>query len=498
MEPAPITPSRASASPAAAVGRRRWRLMVGLSVVLSAGVYLLLPAEMGELGRRAVAIAVFAAAMWATEAIPLFVTSLGVIGLEVLLLASRDGGGGLAGTGDLSYRQFFEPFASSTIILFLGGFLLAAAVTKHRLDRAVAGRLLRPFVGDSYKMVFATIFTTGFLSIWMSNTAVAAMMLAVIGPLIREPVFPRRLASALVLAVAFGASLGGFITPVSTPPNAITISQLRAIGVEITFLQWVLMAAPLSVCMLLAAGVLLCVILRPPRRFEPGPVADAWEASRGEPVSRAGWATVVVIVGAAAAWMTRPWHGVADAAVAIMAATLLAAVGVLDRRDVRSIDWDVLLLMWGGLALGNGLHVTGVLDYVGTLPAVQQLTGWALALMVIGGGMIVATFMSNTTAANILVPLAIALSMGGAGTAADGGAGPEAVHDAARMGVLAGLTVSFSVSMPISTPPNAMAYATGMVSARDIIRVGLLVSVLAVGALMSGYLWVLPWVGAMR
>lgn len=195
--------------PAVAVGRRRWRTVVGLSLVLSLVVYVALPREMGELGRRAVAIAVFAAALWATEAIPLFVTSLGVVGLEVLLLASRDGGGGLAGTGDLSYRQFFEPFASSTIILFLGGFLLAAAVSKHRLDRAVAGRLLRPFVGDSYKMIFATIFTTGFLSIWMSNTAVAAMMLAVIGPLTREPLFPRRLASALVLAVAFGASLGG-------------------------------------------------------------------------------------------------------------------------------------------------------------------------------------------------------------------------------------------------------------------------------------------------
>lgn len=466
---------------------------------------------MGELGRRAVAIAVFAAALWATEAIPLFAASLSVVGLEVLLLARRRGGagdmggGGLATTGDLSYTQFFEPFASSTVILFLGGFLLAAAVRKHGLDRAIASRLLRPFAGDSYRLVMAVILTTGFLSIWISNTATAAMMLAIVTPLARNPATPRRLATAVVLAVAFGASIGGFMTPVSTPPNAITISQLRAIGIDISFVEWVLMAAPLSVGMLVVTGLFLCAVLRPPRGVDLPPLhlsdAGAPEAGTTGPsrLSWRAWVTVMVILSAVAAWMTGPLHGVDDAAVALIAATLLAAVGVLDRRDVRSIDWDVLLLMWGGLALGNGLHLTGVLEYVGGLPLLRHAEGWALALTIIAGGMVFATFMSNTAAANILVPLAIALSMGGAAAAGDAAAGAEvaggaAVGDAARLAVLAGLTVSFAVSMPISTPPNAMAYATGLVSSRDMIRVGLLVSLIAVGVLMAGYLWVLPLV----
>lgn len=487
-------PASISASPAVIAARRRRSLVIGLAVAAAAATYFLLPSEMGELGRRAVMIAVFAAVLWATEAIPLFAASLSIIGLEVLLLARQGAGGGLADVGDLSYRQFFEPFASSTIILFLGGFLLAAAVRKHGLDRAIACRLLRPFVSDSYKLVMAVILTTGSLSIWISNTATAAMMLAIITPLVRDPAAPRRFTSALVLAVAFGASLGGFVTPVSTPPNAITISQLRAIGIDISFVDWVLMAAPLSAGMLVLTGVLLCVVLRPPRNMgltleQP---EDSDHSSR---LSWRAWTTVIVIACAVAAWMSGSWHKIDDAAVAIIAATLLAAMGVLDRHDVRSIDWDVLLLMWGGLALGNALQLTGVLEYVSGLPMLQNAQGWALALMVIAGGMVFATFMSNTAAANILVPLAIALSMGAMGHAAgaDAEACGEAVSSAARLGVLAGLTVSFAISLPISTPPNAMAYATGMVSSRDMIRVGLLVSLIAVGVLMAGYSWVLPW-----
>ena len=423
-----MTLARSNLSPAAVV-TRRWRaFVVTASVVAASMVYMALPLEMGELGRRAVAIAVFAAALWATEAIPLFAASLSVVGLEVLLLARQGGGdgagrgsGGLAGTGDLSYTQFFEPFASSTVILFLGGFLLAAAVRKHGLDRVVAARLLRPFMHDSYRLVMAVICTTGFLSIFISNTATAAMMLAIITPLARDPSTPPRLRSALVLAVAFGASIGGFMTPVSTPPNAITISQLRAIGIDITFVQWVLMAAPLSVGMLLVTGVLLCVVLRPPRQAVGpqvelvGAVAKDGGAEGPDRLSGRAWVTAGVILATVVAWMSGPWHRVDDAAVALIAATILAALGVLDRRDVRSIDWDVLLLMWGGLALGNGLHLTGVLEYVGGLPMLQHAEGWVLALALIVGGMTFATFMSNTAAANILVPLAIALAMGGGG-----------------------------------------------------------------------------------
>lgn len=433
---------------------------------------------MGELGRRAVAIAVFAAILWATETLPLFVTSLSVIGLEVLILARH---GGLAREGDLSYRQFFEPFASSTIILFLGGFLLAAAVTKHHLDQAIASRLLRPFMRDSRLLVMAVIFTTGALSIFISNTATAAMMLAIVAPLLRDPTAPRKLITAIVLAIAFGASIGGISTPVSTPPNAITISQLRALGVEVNFVDWILMAVPLAGGMLLLTGLLLCAVLRPPRKTELAPIP------RPARLSKHAWSTTGVLILTMGAWLTGSLHKVDDAAVAIIAATILAGLGVLDRKDVRSIDWDVLLLMWGGLALGNALHLAGVLQYVGALPFLQNADGNALALMIISGGMVFATFMSNTAAANILVPLAIALSSAAAGTGADN-------HSAARLGVLAGLTVSFAIAMPISTPPNAMAHATGKVSSREMVMVGSMVSIIAMGALMAGYWWMLPWV----
>lgn len=490
------TPLHEPPSPLAAIasgraGGVRAVVVLGAACVAAVVTYVILPRDVGELARRALAIGVWAVILWATEALPLFVTSLCVVGLQVLLLARR---GGLAGVGEFSYAQFFEPFASSTVILFLGGFLLAAAVTKHGLDRAIAARLLQPFTRNSVQLVFAVLLTTGFLSIWISNTATAAMMLAIIAPLIRDRNVPPSLAASLVLAVAFAASIGGIATPVSTPPNAITISQLKTIGVEISFVKWMLMALPLAFGMLVLTGLLLVVVLRPPRKIS----VPAIEAPRK--LSWRGWTTIGVVLAAVAAWLTGTVHHVDDAAIALIAATVLAALGVLDRNDVRAIDWDILLLMWGGLALGNALNLTGVLEVVSGMSLFQQ-SGWMLALVIIVAGMAFSTFMSNTASANVLVPLAIALAMAASNSAVSDGAaanGAAVNVEAARLAVLAGLTVTFAIALPISTPPNAMAYATGKVSSKQMIAVGALVSIVAIAVMMVGYLWVLPWVLGMR
>jgi sodium-dependent dicarboxylate transporter 2/3/5 len=439
-----------------------------LTVALSVVVYGLLPHDMGELGRRAVAIAVFAAILWATEAIPLYATSLCVIAIEILLLANK---GGLAGQGDLSHTQFFAPFASGTIILFLGGFLLAGAITRYELDRAIASRLLRPFMEKSRTLIMAVILTTGFLSVWISNTATAAMMLAILSTLVRDKSANPRLIAALVLAVAFGASIGGISTPVSTPPNAIAMSQLRAKGIEIDFANWVVMAVPLAFIMLVGTGLLLNAMLRPP------PLTGLPPIEPPKKISRQGWVTLIVMLCTVLAWFTGPWHKVDDAAIALISAAVLTALGILNRKDIQNVDWDILFLMWGGLALGNALQLTNVLQYVSGLDFFNH-SGWVLALLLIVAGMVFATFMSNTAAANLLVPLAIALS----------------ADDMGRLGVIVALTVSFSVAMPISTPPNAMAFATGRVSAGQMIMVGSVVSLLAIVMMMIGYFWIVPWV----
>lgn len=162
------------------------KIIIILGTIIAAmAVYLILPPSIGELARRTVAILIIAAVFWATEVLPLFATSLCVIALEILFLANKGGlaAAGLAPNGgDLSYKAFLAPFASGIIILFMGGFLLSAAVTKHGLDKAIASKIIKPFAKSPLLLLYGVLGITAFFSMWMSNTATAAMMLAIIAP----------------------------------------------------------------------------------------------------------------------------------------------------------------------------------------------------------------------------------------------------------------------------------------------------------------------------
>lgn len=436
------------------------------AVVAAVLVYILLPGDLGEPGKRAVAIGALAAILWAVEVIPLFATSLAIVVLEIVLLAGMSGVNGQP----IHYSDFVGSFGSSTIILFLGGFLLAAAAAKHGLDAAIASRLLKPFMAKPIQLVTAVTFIGGFMGMWMSNTAVAAMMLAMVAPMLRDPKIDARLAGAIALACAFGPSLGSFATPIATPPNAITMAQIRAQGMDVSFFRWMLFGVPLSLAMLTIASAIICLVTRPTeeRALDPirAPQRLTWQ----------GWATALAIGGAIVGWITGPLHGMDDCVPALLAATLLCILGVLDERDLRSIEWSVLILIWGGLALGQALAITGVLEYVSQLPWFQH-TGLMLAFVVTVVGIVLSTFLSNTAAANLLVPLMIGLS-----TAGD-----------PRLALVAGLSVSFALALPISSPPNALAFATGKIKSKQIFLAGGLISIIGVAAMLAGYVWVLPW-----
>lgn len=441
--------------------------LMAVAVVAAVLVYFLLPGDMGEPGRRAVGIGVLAAILWAVEIIPLFATSLAVVVLQIVLLSGQRGANGQA----IRFSQFLGSFGSSTIILFLGGFLLAAAAGKHGVDAAIASRLLKPFLNRPVRLVIAVTFIGGFMGMWMSNTAVAAMMLAMVAPMLRDPKIEARLAAAIALACAFGPSLGSFATPIATPPNAITMAQLRSQGMDISFLRWMCFGVPLSLVMLIIASAIICLVTRPTDTSNLDPIRAPTR------LTWRGWATALAIGGAIAGWVTGPLHGMDDCVPALLAATVLCIIGALDEGDLRHIEWSVLILIWGGLALGEGLGSTGVLEYVAQLPWFQH-TGLALALVVTVVGIVLSTFLSNTATANLLVPLAIGLS-----TAGD-----------PRLALVAGLSVSFALALPISSPPNALAFATGKIKSRQIIIAGGLISIIGIAAMLVGYAWVLPWV----
>jgi sodium-dependent dicarboxylate transporter 2/3/5 len=380
---------------------------------------------------------------------------------------------GVEGHARIDYTVFFGPFAKDIIFLFMGGFLLSSALTKHHIDVAITRRILRPFGRSPGILLFATIALTAFFSMWMSNTATTAMMLAIIRPIVMRLPAEDRFHRALILGVAFGANIGGIGTPIGTPPNAIAFGALNAAGYEVSFLGWMLVAVPLGVVLALLCGFILYFSFRPGRGLTIPEVEDDHR------IAAAGCVTIVILVCSVALWLTSGWHGIKPGAVALLAAAALTSLAVLDRHDVDTIDWNLLILMWGGLSLSVAMRETGLDEVVaGVDIGGPAAAGWLLAAIVTLVAVLMSTFMSNTATAALLMPMALALS----------------VEPREQYAMLAALACSFAMSMPVSTPPNAMAYATGQVPINSMIRAGTIITVAGIITVLAGYQLMLPLV----
>lgn len=454
----------------------RTLLIVAFTAIMATTAYVLMPGDMNELAKRMVIVFVVAAIFWATEVIPLYATSFCVIALQVLLLANH---GGLAGTGDISFVSFFEPFSSTIIVLFMGGFLLSRAVSKHHIDSAISARVLKPFAHNPVMLLFAVMGMTAFFSMWMSNTATTAMMIAIITPILARIPSESNFARGLILAVPLGANIGGLGTPIGTPPNAVALAALRRAGYDITFVDWMMIAVPLEIVLLAIAGAMLCFVYLPRKgpEMETAGLSDESFTTPSE-ITLRGKLTMAVLLGAMVLWLTSGWHGIADAVVALLAAAILTAFAVLDRKDVDSIDWNILILMWGGLSLGQGMQITGLVDFVVSQPFFENLTGFPLALIIVILAVGLSTFMSNTAAANLIIPMALAIS------AAVGG----------QLAILTAMSCSLAMALPVSTPPNAIAFSTGRLPSRSLLWVGGSISIISMIALLIGYQIVIPWI----
>ena len=298
---------------------------------------------------------------------------------------------------------------------------------------------------------------------WMSNTATAAMMIALVAPIVTQlpPGEPFR--KALVLAVSVGANLGGLGTPIASPPNAVAVGFLRQAGHPVGFLEWMLIAVPLMTFLILVAWLLLW------RIFRPRTAELRLELVR-HPISARGFYVVGVFSMTVLLWLTEHWHGLPAPVVALLPAIALTAPGLLSRDDLHQLPWNILILIGGGIALGSGIQMTG-LDRL----LVRQLPAgsgglWLLVALVLAT-ILVSTFMSNTAAANLLLPIGIS-------TAGSGSPVLAAVSIA--------LAASVSMALPISTPPNAMAYASGEITTRDLARIGILLGLIAAVLIVVG------------
>jgi sodium-dependent dicarboxylate transporter 2/3/5 len=418
--------------------------------------------------QRTIAIFCYAALMWMFEIIPAWATSVSTIVL--LLLAVSNKGFAKPEMGDLvNFKELMASFADPIIMLFLGGFVLAIAASKVGLDVYLARILLKPF-GTKPSMVLLGFLTLiSVMSMFMSNTATAAMMLAFLAPVIKTLPADGGGRMSLAMAIPIAANIGGLGTPIGTPPNAIAIGQLASNGIEIGFAAWMFRFVPVVIFMILFAWWLLQHLY--PFKAEKIEIKIHGETERDWKF----WTVTITFLGTILLWMTGELTKLNSNVVALIPFAVYAVLGIFTREDFAKIDWHVLWMVAGGFALGTALNKTGL---AAALVEAIPFGNWsAIAVLIIAGvlGWLLSNFIANSSAANLLVPI---LAVVGSAMA-DNLAGLGGVT---TLLVCVAASTSFAMLFPISTPPNAIACSTGLIKTNEMIKVGLIVGILGIVA----------------
>ena len=513
--------------------RRRFGLITG--IVLALAVYFFMPSDLDHMLRGTAAIAVLMAAWWMSEAIPISVTAL----LPLVLFPAL----GIAEIGDFS-GQYTAP----TIFLFMGGFLLALGMQRWNLHRRVALWVLVAMGSSPKMLVLGFMIATGFLSMWVSNTATAVMMLPIgvsvlslIVGMLRDEAKAGKAGSssseelsdgaaemldadsdaaaaddadgekgyehstdvepksnfgiALMLGIAYAASIGSLGTIIGTPPNAMLAAYMAEQGVHIGFGQWMLVGVPVAVILMAAAWFLLTNVLFKPEidHIPGGRDLMRQELRKLGPMSAGEIRVLAVFVIAALSWVFVPvfWPEtmIADAVIAMAVGIAMFlipggpdGVKLMRWEDALELPWGVLLLFGGGLALSTQFTESGLSDWIG-----EQLSGLGflpLVLLVVVVALVVLVlteFTSNTATAATFLPLVGAMAIG-------------LGMDQMLLAVPVALAATSAFMMPVATPPNAIAYGSGYVSMGNMVRAGIWLNIVALVVISAASMTLLGWV----
>ena len=430
--------------------------------------------------QRTIAIFVFATLMWVLEAIPAWTTSVVVVVL--LLYTTSDSSLWLFVDGipadqlghQTSFKALLHCFADPIIMLFIGGFILAIAATKTGLDGMLARVMLKPFGTQSRFVLLGFLVVTALFSMFLSNTATAAMMLTFLAPVLKALPADGKGKIGLALSIPVAANIGGMGTPIGTPPNAIALKYLNdpeGLNLNIGFGEWMSFMVPFTIVVILIAWFILL-------RLFPFKQKTIQLNIDGE--AKKDWRSIVVYITFAVTvllWVFDKYTGVNSNVVAMLPVAVFCAIGVITKRDLEEISWSVLWMVAGGFAMGVALNETGLAAHM-----IQSIPfdTWSPVAMLIGSGLIcygMANFISHTATAALLVPILAV-------------AGVSMSEILAPLGgvrtLLIGVAIGSSLGMvlPISTPPNALAHATGLIEQKNMAKVGIIMG--AVG-LTLGY-----------
>ncbi|OPY38223.1 MAG: Sodium:sulfate symporter transmembrane region [Methanoregula sp. PtaU1.Bin051] len=456
--------------------------------------------------RMALAVTVLVVVWWITEAIPLSATAL----LPLILLPLLN---------VVSFSEAATPYADPIIFLFLGGFIIAAGMQRWSLHRRIALEIIRYTGTSPRRLVLGFMVATAFLSMWISNTASTMMMIpmavAIIATLAKESSDGKdspgllQFRSCLVLAVAYAATIGGIGTIIGTPPNGIFIAQVHALfpgAPRIDFFQWLLFGIPFAALFLLLAWIWLTrVAFRSMPQDIPGatPIISGERSALGK-LSRGELWTLLVFCCTAACWiLADPKNigdfvipgirtflpGVSDSVIAVGGALLLfilpvdrkAGIFAMDWQTAVSIPWDILIIFGGGLSLSAALVKTGAANLIvqlfGGLAGLPFLLIAVILCIVL---IMMGELMSNTANASIMVPLMAVLGVA------------IGVNPVLLM-LLSSLVAALGFMLPVSTPPNAIAFGTGFVTMNEMMRTGVVLNLMGIVLIIIALYTLIPW-----
>lgn len=421
-------------------------------------------------GHAAIALLVFAVIMWATETVHLAVTSLIILFIQPII-------------GVESFDSAVIGFANPIIFLMIGGFIIAEAIRKSGLATRLTYTMLNKFGTSPDRSIFVAVFSTGILSAWIENVVAFAMLIPIIKEIIPlmgvdDPEKGKsNFAKAMVLGASYGSLAGGFGTEIGTAPNL-----MAAAYTHIPFANWMVLGFPLAIIMMLIIWKLLSRIFKPEVSGIVGgnkTISNKLE-SLG-PMKRVEKISLGILLFTIALWVTASWTGLNSYSVALIGAVLFFVFKVLDWRDAQNgVDWGLIVFFGGALSLGAALLNTGaaewlITDIVSVLGSNPSTILIMVILMIIA--VCITQVMSNIALAAILVPLSVTLAQ------AQG-------LPVGQYAVPVAIACSLSFMLPMADPTVAMAYGTGYVKIKEILKAG--VPLVVIGIIITIILLLTP------
>ena len=456
------------------------------------------PGALSVAGWHTAAVTALMATWWITEAVPIPVTSLVPLALFPLL-------------GVLDMGAAAAPYANELIFLFMGGFFIAAAMERTGLHRRIALGIVSRVGTSPNRLVLGFMLATAFLSMWISNTATAAMMLPValaVSEMLKPPGRtgePYYFGISLMIGIAYASSIGGIATLIGTPPNAVMAGAIQEfVGVQIGFGQWMLVGVPVAALLLPAAWLLLTRALYPPGVLSGNVEAIVAEERAGlGPMSRAERIVAIIFALTAIAWIMREPKdlggflipgiatfapGVKDSTIAIVASLVLFATPVSLRRTEYVLDWSsgsriawgVLLLFGGGLSVARAMDESGLATWIGSgVTALESAPSWVVLAAATTLIVFLTEITSNAATATMAMPV-----MAGVASALD--------QPAIALMAAVGLSASMAFMLPVATPPNAIVFSSGYLTIRQMARAGWWMNLISIAIITLAGVWLIP------